>query len=83
MLVSLSQILVCQIEICLFSHCDAGVAQNATEGVNIHPIHQAALGEVVPQTVRRDPLVYAAAPQIILEVCLKVADLNVIACGAS
>ena len=83
MLISLPQILVGQVEVCLFRHCDAGVTQNAAEGVNIHPIHQAALGEVVPQTVRRDPLVYAAAPQIILEVCLKVADLNVIACGTS
>ena len=83
MLVSLPQILVSQVEVCLFRHGDAGVAQNAAKGVNVHPIHQTTLGEVVPQTVRRDPLVYAAAPQIILEVCLKVADLNVIACGTS
>ena len=83
MLVSLPQVLVSEVQIRLFRHCNAGVAQNAAEGVNIHAIHQATLGEVVPQTVGRDPLIYAAAPQIVLEVRLKVTDLNMIACSAS
>ena len=59
------------------------MTEDAAESINVHAIHQAALCEIVPQTMRGNILIQAHALQIVLEVCFKVADLNVISCVAS
>ena len=59
------------------------MTEDAAESINVHAIHQATLCEIVPQTMRGNILIQAHALQIVLEVCFKVADLNVISCVAA
>ena len=44
------------IKVCLLRHRHAGVSQYLAECVDIHAGHQTSLGEVVPERMRRDPL---------------------------
>ena len=46
------QIPVCEVEVSVFSDGYTTVSKNPTEGVNVHTVHQAALGEVIPQSMR-------------------------------
>ena len=51
MLIAFAHIIVIDIKISLFRDGHAGMAQNLTEGVNVHTIHQASFCEIVPQTM--------------------------------
>ena len=81
MLVSLSQILISQIQIRLFCHLRAGMTENAAEGIKVHPIHQAALRKIVSQTMRRVSFRKTDAADIISEVFFKLTDIHMKACA--
>ena len=83
MLVSFPQVFISQIQIRFFCDFNAGMTENAAQCVNVHAIHQTPLRKIVSQTVRGDAFIHANAPQIVFEVRLEVADLDVIACIAS
>ena len=83
MLITLAEVFIRQIQIRLFCDCDARMTEDAAEGVNVHAVHQAALRKVVSQAMRGDVFIQAVPPQIMLEVRLEVAHLNVISCVAS
>lgn len=63
---------------------DAGMAEDLAQSVDVHAIHQAAFSKVVPQTVRCERFTQSSSPQIVFEIRLEVADLNILSavlCG--
>ena len=60
-MISLRNVFVIQIQIRLLCNGHAGMAQQLAQRVNIHAVHQASLGEVVPQTMGRKIVFQAGA----------------------
>ena len=75
-LVPMTKIPICQVKIGILRDRYAAVSQNPAEGVNIHAVHQASLGEIVPQGVRRVGFFYSSPSQIPLEAGLEGMDLQ-------
>ena len=78
-LIALTNIIVGQIQICLFRYGYAGMPQELAQCINVHAVHQTAFGKVIPQTMGRICFAQAAAGQILLEIRLKVAHLDMAA----
>lgn len=78
-LIAFADVFICQVKIRLFRDGDAGVTQYFAEGVDIHSTHQAAFGKVVAQTMGCYGVFDSGTLKIVLEVSLKVADLNRVA----
>ena len=83
MLIPFPNVFIRQVQIRLLCHSNTRMTKNAAEGENVHPIHQAAFGKVVSQTMRGNLVIQSNTPQIILEVCFKVSNLNVVSCVAT
>lgn len=83
MLITLADVFIREIQIRLFCDRDARMPEDAAEGVNVHAVHQAALRKVVSQAMRGDVFIYPTSPQIVFEIRLEVAHLNVCACRAA
>ena len=79
MLIAFAHIIIVNVQVCLFRDGHAGMSQNLTQSVNVHSVHQASFGEVIPQTMGRELLIQARADQIFLEVAFEIAHLNVTA----
>ena len=75
-LVPMAEISVCQIQIGILCHGNTTVPQNPAERVNIHTVHQAALGKIVSECVWRIRLLYTSSSQIPLEARFKGVDLQ-------
>ena len=61
------QIAVCEVKVGVLSHGNATVTKNAAERVDVHAVHQAALGEIIPQCMRGVGFVNSCPSQITLE----------------
>ena len=83
MLITLADVFIREIQIRLFCDRDARMSEDAAERVDVHAVHQAAFRKIVPQAMRGDAFIQTVPPQIMLEVRLEVAHLNVISCVAS
>ena len=81
MLITLADVIIVQIKVGLLCDLHTGMPQNLAQRENIHAIHQATLGKIVPQAVRGVFLVQPTAAQILLEIGLKVADVHMAAVG--
>ena len=81
--ISFPEIFISQVQIGLLCDCDAGVTEDAAEGINVHSVHQAALCEIVSEAMGRNAFIQTDASQIALEVRLKVTDLYVVSCVTS
>ena len=66
-LVPMAEISVRQIQIGILCHGNAAVSQNPAERVNIHTVHQAALGKIIPECMGRIRLLYTSSSQIPLK----------------
>ena len=75
-LVPVPQIPVGKIQIGIFSDGNTTVSQDATEGVDIHAVHQTPLCKVVPQRMRGVGLVNASPSQVPFESGLKGMDFQ-------
>ena len=75
-LIALTDIIVGQIQIRLFRYSHAGMPQELAQSINVHAVHQTAFFLIIPQTMGRIGFAQAAAGQILLEICLKVAHLD-------
>ena len=75
-LIPVPQIPVGKIQIGIFSDGNTTVAQNPTEGVNVHTVHQTPLCKVVPQSMRGVGLINASPSQIPLEAGFKGMDFQ-------
>ena len=78
-MVLLANVIVSQIQICLFCDLYTGVSQDLTEGKQIHTIHQTSLGEVVSQTVGTVFFIQTNPVDVPLKVGFKVVDIDVAA----
>ena len=73
-MILLADVIVAQIEVCLFGYLHTGVAEDLAEREDVHAGHQASLGVVVPKTVWSILLVQSGTLNVLLEVAFKVAD---------
>ena len=78
-LIASADIIVSQIQIRLFRYGHAGMPQELAQSINVHAVHQTAFGKVIPQAVGRIGFAQAAAGQILFEIRLKVAHLDMAA----
>ena len=76
MLIAFAHIIVIDIKVCLFGDCHAGMTQDFTQGVNIHSIHQATLGKVVPQTMGSVLFIQSRPSDIFTKIAFKIADTD-------
>ena len=75
-LIPVPQIPVGKIQIGIFSDGNTAVAQNPTEGVNVHTVHQTPLCKVIPQRVWGVGLINASPSKIPLEAGFKGMDFQ-------
>ena len=75
-LIPVPQIPVGKIQIGIFSDGNTAVAQNPTEGVDIHTVHQTPLCKVVPERVRGVGLINASPSKIPFESGFKRMDFQ-------
>ena len=73
MLIAFAHIIIVNVQVRLFRDGHAGMAQNLTQGVNVHSVHQASFGEVVPQTMGSVFFVQTSPLNVLAEVAFKVA----------
>ena len=73
-MILLADVVITQIEVCLFCHLHTGVTEDLAKCEDVHAVHQASLGEVVPKTVWSILLVQSGTLNVLLEVAFKVAD---------
>ena len=71
LLITLANVFVVQIQIRLLCNGHAGMSQESAQSVDVHAIHQTALGKVVPQCMRGVFLLNTCSCQITLEVGFK------------
>ena len=76
MLIAFAHIIVIDIKISLFRDGHAGMAQNLTEGVNVHTIHQASFCEIVPQTMGSVLFIQSRPSDIFTKIAFKIADTD-------
>lgn len=76
MLIAFAHIIVIDVKVCLFCDGHAGMSQNLTQGVNIHSVHQASFGKVIPQTMGRVFFVQPCPLNVLAEVTFKVAHAD-------
>ena len=76
MLIAFTHIIVIDIKVCLFGDCHAGMTQDFTQGVNIHSIHQATLGKVVPQTMGCVFFIQPRTGNVLPKIAFKIADTD-------
>ena len=72
MLIAFAHIIVIDIQVCLLCDGHAGMAQNFAQSVNVHSVHQASFGEVVPQAVWGNGFLETGAKQIFFEIRFEV-----------
>ena len=76
MLIAFAHIIVIDIKISLFRDGHAGMAQNLTEGVNVHTIHQASFCEIVPQTMGCVFFIQPRTGNVLPKIAFKIADTD-------
>ena len=72
LLITLADVFIIQIQIRLFCDGHAGMSQELAQCVDVHPIHQTSLGEVVSQTVGTVFFIQTNSVDVPLEVGFKV-----------
>ena len=75
-MILLADVIVAQVEVSLFGYLYTGMAENLAEGKDVHAVHQASLGEVIPQTVGAVVFVQSGPVEVFLDVAFKVADAD-------
>lgn len=75
-MILLTDVIIAQVEVSLFGYLYTGMAEDLTEGENIHAVHQTSLGEVVSQTVGAVVFVQSSTVDVLLEVAFKVTDAD-------
>ena len=75
MLIALADVIIVQIKVGLLCDLHTGMPQNLAQCEYIHAIHQAALGKVVAQGVRRDMLLNTGAADVLLKIGFVIAYL--------
>ena len=73
-LIALPNVFIVQIQIRLLCYGYAGMPQELAQRVNIHAIHQASLGKIIPKTVGSEAFVKTGTDDIFLEVAFEIAD---------
>ena len=73
-LIAFPNVFIVQIQIRLLRYGYAGMPQQLTQRVNIHAVHQASFGEVIPQTMGCEAFVKTGTDNVFLEVTFKIAD---------
>ena len=73
-LIAAADIIVIQIQVSLFGYLHTGMTKDLTEGIDIHAVHKAALGKVIPETVGCIVFIEASPKNVLFKVVLKVAD---------
>lgn len=74
-LVTLPNVIICEVEICFLGHCNTGMSQQTAEGIYIHSVHQTALCKVIAQTVRRNGVFQSRSSEVFFEVSLEIPHL--------
>lgn len=70
--VALADLIIGDVQIGFLCDGDAGMAQQTTQCVDVHPAHQTAFGKVVSQTVRRVAFAQTSTAQVFFEIGFKV-----------
>ena len=76
MLIAFAHIIIVNVQVCLLCDGHAGMSQNLTQSVNVHSVHQASFGEVVPQTMGSVFFVQTRPLNVLAEVAFKVAHTD-------
>ena len=75
-MILLADVIIGQIKICLFCDLHAGMTEDFTEGENIHSVHKAPFGKVVPQTMGAIIFIQPRTVDIPLKIGFKVAHAD-------
>ena len=75
-LIPIDFLIIVNIQVCLFRNGNTGMAQYFTEGVDIHAVHQASFGKVIPQTMWGVFFTQSCPCYVFAEVTFKVAHTD-------
>ena len=72
-MILLADVIVRQIQVCLFSNLNTGMPKDFTEGENIHAIHQTSFGKIISQAVGCVFFIQSSTQNVLFEITFEIA----------